>query len=83
MLAFANNGKSDATPHPASSVENKEQMYIQTDAKKAKKYEIYTKEGVFVSEGILDMDARADVSGLKAGVYLLVIGKKAYQFSVN
>lgn len=66
-----------------TSATAKEESYIQVDAKKSKKYEIYTLEGTYVTDGILDFNARANVSDLKPGNYLLVIGKKAYQFNIQ
>lgn len=82
FAVIANNDKETNTK--VSSTESpKEQSFIQVDAKKSKKYEIYTTEGTYVTDGILDFNARANVSELKPGNYLIVIGKKAYQFSVN
>lgn len=80
FLASANNEKSTPAPSPSKSEES---TYIQLDLKKSKKYEIYTEEGVFIEEGIVDFNSRVNVSNLKSGIYLLVVGKKALRFTVK
>jgi hypothetical protein len=81
---FSNNaGKENNSPIIQNNQESKESSFIQIDAKKSKKFEIYTVDGKFVTDGILDFNSRVDVSNLEKGSYLVVVGKKAFQFSVN
>ncbi|HTF82669.1 MAG TPA: T9SS type A sorting domain-containing protein [Cytophagales bacterium] len=84
LQSFAALGFNDKeTEKAALSPSSKENSYIQIEAKKSKKFEIYTLDGTYVSEGILDFNSRVDVSHLKPGNYLVVVGKKAFQFTVN
>lgn len=84
-IAFSNNDKESGTTNtPQTTLSTpKEPAFIQLDVKKSKKYEIYTTEGSFITDGILDFNSRADVSTLQPGTYLIVVGKKAYQFIIN
>ncbi len=84
-IAFSNNGKENGamTGTQTTLSTPKEPAFIQLDVKKSKKYEIYTTEGSFITDGILDFNSRANVSTLQPGTYLIVVGKKAFQFIIN
>jgi hypothetical protein len=85
FIVFSNNGKDNGQLSSPQSTTNpkKENAFIQIAAKKSKKYEIYTIDGTFITDGILDFNSRADVGTLQSGTYLIVVGKKAYQFIIN
>jgi hypothetical protein len=63
--------------------EFKEPKFIVVESKKIKNYSIYTVEGVYVTEGVLDLNSRVEVTSLNSGNYLVVLGKKAFQFTIQ
>ncbi len=89
VSTFANDDKSSVTASnpvkSASQVDNvvKEPKFLVVESKKTKNYSIYTLEGVYITQGELDLNSRVDVTNLTTGNYLLVLGKKALQFTIQ
>ncbi|MFN8438695.1 MAG: T9SS type A sorting domain-containing protein [Cytophagales bacterium] len=65
-----------------SSISEKSK-YIQFSDIKKKNYSIHATDGKIIQEGELDLNGNVDITSLPSGNYLIVFGKKAFQFAVK